>query len=181
VSNPHPGRFLDLLEQTEGPVLDCGSGGRYWDRVINLDPVHTPWNTITADGCALPFRDGSFTLVLSQAVLEHVERPHDYIDEIYRVLKPGGKLYLEVAFIQPVHMAPMHFRNYTPFGVQYECRAFEEIELGSLGWFSETIAWLCRESGVRAPRVSEPKPDKALNAASGVYFLGRKPDHSRIS
>lgn len=176
MTNPVPGRFTALLEQTDGLALDCGSGGRWYEnRVISLDPVHTEWNHVTASGCALPFADETFTLVLSQAVLEHVDEPKDYISEIYRVLKPGGKLYLEVAFIQPIHMAPMHYRNYTPWGVKYECRQFEEIELGSLGWFSETIAWLCRESGVPAPPVREPKPDKMLNAASGVYFIGMKP------
>lgn len=155
-------------------MLDCGSGGRYWPGVINMDYVFTEWNTVTGDALALPFKDEAFTLVLSQAVLEHLTDPQRSVDEVFRVLKPGGMFYCEAAFIQPVHMAPIHYFNVTPHGMRWLCRNFEEIELGSIGWFSETIAWLCRESGVRPPRVSEPQPDKALNAASGVYFLGRK-------
>jgi SAM-dependent methyltransferase len=177
VSNAIPGRFLDLLAQTDGPVLDCGSGGRMWPGVVNLDPIHTPWNTITANGTALPFPDETFTLCLSQAVLEHVLDPPAYIAEIYRVLRPGGLLYIEAAFIQPIHMAPMHYQNFTPFGLAHACRAFEIESSGAMGWFHETIAWLCRASGVSPPkqRVKEPKGDGYLQAASGVWLLGRKP------
>jgi SAM-dependent methyltransferase len=177
VSNAWPGRFLDLLAQTEGPVLDCGSGGRWHERIVNIDPIYTPWNTVTADGTQLPFPDETFTLTLSQAVLEHCIDPPTYIAEIYRTLKPGGLLYIEAAFIQPIHMAPMHYQNFTPFGLAYICRAFETVDSGAMGWFHETIAWLCRASGVNPPkqRVKEPKGDGYLQAASGVWLLGRKP------
>jgi 2-polyprenyl-3-methyl-5-hydroxy-6-metoxy-1,4-benzoquinol methylase len=50
-----------------------------------------------ADGQALPFRDGSFDVVLSHAVIEHVADAPRYLRECRRVLKPGGWMYLSTA------------------------------------------------------------------------------------
>jgi SAM-dependent methyltransferase len=50
-----------------------------------------------ADGQALPFRDASFDLLLSHAVLEHVADAPRYLRECARVLRPGGSMYLSTA------------------------------------------------------------------------------------
>jgi len=42
----------------------------------------------------LPYDTGAFDAVLSCGVLEHVEDPDASLDELHRVLKPGGRLYL---------------------------------------------------------------------------------------
>jgi ubiquinone/menaquinone biosynthesis C-methylase UbiE len=44
----------------------------------------------------LPFKDGFFDLVISSAVLEHVGDIGETIREMYRVLKPNGKIYHEI-------------------------------------------------------------------------------------
>lgn len=43
------------------------------------------------DGVSMPFKSGSFQTVISNCVLEHVERLPELLREIYRVLKPGGR------------------------------------------------------------------------------------------
>jgi len=50
-----------------------------------------------ADGQALPFRDASFDLLLSHAVIEHVADAPRYLRECARVLRPGGWMYLSTA------------------------------------------------------------------------------------
>lgn len=47
-----------------------------------------------ADAQALPFQDHSFDLVLSCECLEHVPNPSKALAEMYRVLRPGGRLIL---------------------------------------------------------------------------------------
>lgn len=44
----------------------------------------------------LPFEDQSFEVVTLLAVLEHIENEQAILQEIYRVLTPGGKLILTV-------------------------------------------------------------------------------------
>ena len=50
-----------------------------------------------ADGMFLPFRDGSFDLVLSHAVIEHFADAPLYLRECARVLAPGGHVFLSTA------------------------------------------------------------------------------------
>jgi ubiquinone/menaquinone biosynthesis C-methylase UbiE len=45
-----------------------------------------------ADACALPFAAASFDLVVSSECIEHVARPLRALDEMARVLRPGGTL-----------------------------------------------------------------------------------------
>ena len=50
-----------------------------------------------ADGTALPFGEGSFDLVLSHSVIEHVADPLAYLKEARRVLAPRGVMLLNTA------------------------------------------------------------------------------------
>lgn len=52
---------------------------------------------VHADGCRLPFPTGSFDTILSHAVIEHVDDHPAYLRDARRVLRPGGRLYLQTA------------------------------------------------------------------------------------
>jgi arsenite methyltransferase len=47
---------------------------------------------VRADAAALPFHDGSFDAVACLAALYLIERPLQALDELVRVLAPGGRL-----------------------------------------------------------------------------------------
>ncbi|MBI3932556.1 MAG: class I SAM-dependent methyltransferase [Acidobacteria bacterium] len=52
---------------------------------------------VQGDGTRLPFRGGSFDLVFSHSVIEHVASAEAYLHECHRVLRAGGVLYLSTA------------------------------------------------------------------------------------
>ena len=78
-------------------ALNLGAGRtRIHPRAINIDLYEADGIDIVTRGHGLPFRSDVLSLVLSQEVLEHLERPADTISEIHRVLRPGGKFYCQV-------------------------------------------------------------------------------------
>ena len=72
-----------------------------------------------ASGLDLPFRDASFDTVLCLQVLEHVPRPWRLLDEIARVLRPGGALVLTAPHIWGLHEEPRDYYRFTPFGLRH--------------------------------------------------------------
>ena len=79
----------------------------------------TGTNTCVYDGKKIPFSDGEFDYVFSTEVMEHVPEPKEFLNEIYRVLKPGGILIMTVPFMQPLHEEPYDFYRYTKYGLKH--------------------------------------------------------------
>lgn len=102
-----------------GFILDAGAGLRKdpHPKVINAEIYDYPSTDILCIGQSLPFRDNTFEAVLSFAVLEHVDNPFQCADELVRVVKPGGKIYVIIPFLQEEHGYPSHYFNCTRFGV----------------------------------------------------------------
>jgi len=146
--NPYPDRFRNLVANLHpnGLALDCGGGDRRFgdDRVFNLEYMNYRLPDLYADGLRLPFKNDSFDLILSQAVLEHVPDPQRAVDEMIRVLKPGGLIYIEVAFMQPLHAVPSHYMNVTPYGLRHLCTALDVLDEGVFGGLTETFSWFAR-------------------------------------
>jgi ubiquinone/menaquinone biosynthesis C-methylase UbiE len=57
-----------------------------------FDHLNLKGNFQVADAQALPFPDNTFDCVCSMGVLHHVPDTQKAIEEIYRVIKPGGRL-----------------------------------------------------------------------------------------
>lgn len=180
--NEYPTRFLQLLADLppDAVVLDCGAGGRRMPdrRVIALEYARHPCNDVQGDALRLPFRDGCFDLVLSQAVLEHVTDPALAVREMSRVLRPGGVLYAEAAFIQPVHMAPHHYFNVTPHGMRWlgEQAGLEVLEQGTVGSLEGTLNWIALVGDVHIDFKlnGEPAFGRMPLVASGVTMVAKK-------
>jgi SAM-dependent methyltransferase len=98
-------------------ILNVGSGaGRFDDRIrpglrtINLDVAWSPRVHLLADGHFLPFENDSLDGIFSNAVLEHVQRPWIVAEEMWRVLKPGGRIFVQAPFLNIVHDTHDYFR-----------------------------------------------------------------------
>jgi SAM-dependent methyltransferase len=145
LSRQNCARFVDLLKQssTSPTVLVIGAGakGEGSDRLWSDPALHktgidiyvSPTVDYVADAHFLPFADASFDGAWIQAVLEHVVSPEDVTREIHRVLKPGGVVYAETAFMQQVHGGPYNFCRFTVTGHSFLFRDFAAIDMGGNG------------------------------------------------
>jgi SAM-dependent methyltransferase len=71
------------------------------ERYITAD-IESPWAKVKMDIHEIPFKAGTFDVVLCNHVLEHVRDDIKAMTEICRVLKPGGFAVLQVPFFSPV-------------------------------------------------------------------------------
>lgn len=49
---------------------------------------------MTADASGMPFEDNSFDTIIMNDAMEHVDQPEKTLQECFRVLKPGGHLFI---------------------------------------------------------------------------------------
>lgn len=164
-------RFYEILRQLphDAVILDVGGGKRQLDdkRYINLEysPYEEP--DLLGDAMNLPFRDNVIDFVYSSAVLEHVRNPLKVGEEIFRVLKPGGRVYANSAFMQPVHSEGQHFFNATPYGIDL---IFDKFRSRQVSWeigFADTIRWMVNVVGVNGV-VDQEKLDQFFDLADEI-------------
>lgn len=68
------------------------------------------------DAAGLDFEDDSFDLVFSYDAFEHFSNPSNVFDEVYRVVKAGGYIYLDFG---PLYNSPMGLHAYRQITVPY--------------------------------------------------------------
>lgn len=96
---------------------------------------------LQADALALPFREGSFDLVVSQDTIEHVEDDRGFVGEVARVLNPRGTFIVftpwrEAHTTQPDN--PFHLREYSAASLrELLAPRFAEVRFWGRRWGSE--------------------------------------------
>lgn len=113
-------KFLDYLDIKDGDaVLDCGCGEGFYTMIVselydaritafdlNAELLERACNWIKDNGMVkfingdiakgLPFEENTFDKIIFSEVLEHLESDREALNEIYRVLRPGGTVCLTV-------------------------------------------------------------------------------------
>lgn len=116
-------------------VLDFGCGTKPFKKLfhdvnceyIGLDVYEGSSVDVVYDGDAIPLEDRSVDLVHSVSVFEHVEMLDTSLQEIARVLKPGGTLIGIVPFMNHVHGVPYDYHRPTRLGWEQKLKnAFGE-------------------------------------------------------
>lgn len=109
------GRFianrLPAAGVAPGPCLDVGAGTAPYAaalvrvvpglRHVAVDLICDDCTAVAADAVALPFADGSASLVCAFQVLAHLPEPRHALAEAHRVLAPGGCLLMTYPFLCP--------------------------------------------------------------------------------
>lgn len=134
-----------------GRVLDFGGGSKsnYFNEIMNwgdpdqgyvyesanIDHKIEPTYILDNNG-KIPIDDGSFDTVISLNTFEHVDDLTGAFSEVYRVLKPAGRLIFIVPFIFRVHGHPNDYLRGTPsfWNKILKVHDFEEIVIESMNW-----------------------------------------------
>ncbi|MBI4806805.1 MAG: class I SAM-dependent methyltransferase [Desulfovibrio sp.] len=186
----------------DSAVVNLGCGPRGLPGrpdIINVDIASFDQVDICANATDLPFGDSTVDCILNLAMLEHVRHAQKVIEEMHRVLKPGGTIFGYVPFCQPLHAAPSDFCRWTLSGACELFDSFEIVESGvgagpTSGWLWITVEWMSMLLSFGSTtlkdllalafmllffplkhldRLMERHPD-AERIASGLYLRGRK-------
>jgi len=177
-------------------ILVIGAGDTSIEGDVTYTDVAFGKNVMCiADAHDLPFVAQTFDACFAIAVLEHVADPYRCVDEMMRVLRPGGYIFAETPFMQPVHMREYDFTRFTYLGHRRLFRRFDDIRSGIAGGPGTSASQLLRyaitstssKSSVRrwvhlaAILVTYPlrwldhlsyAKSGAYDSASGFYFFG---------
>jgi SAM-dependent methyltransferase len=140
-------------------VLDAGAGEntpyRSLFRHLEYESADVAGEaTYKGDIAALPVEDDRFDLIVSTQLLEHVPNPGAVLSELFRVVKPGGRLWLTTPLFYEEHMQPYDFFRYTRFGLQrlFEDAGFEIEEISELEGYFGTLEYQLDVASRSLPR-----------------------------
>ncbi|MBO9573595.1 MAG: class I SAM-dependent methyltransferase [Chitinophagaceae bacterium] len=134
-----------------GILLDFGCGRKPYEdlftveKYIGVDMEQTGHEhtlskvDVYYDGKTIPFENEYFDSVFCSEVFEHIFNIEEILQEVSRVLKPGGKMLVTVPFCWNEHEIPYDFGRYTSFGIKHVLSkaGFEILEYHKTGNFSK--------------------------------------------
>lgn len=124
-------RMRSIAGRAQGILVDLGCGHRPYEPLfsnsveryigfdLNPDRYGPGEVDVVSDSAALPLAADSVDTVLSNQVLEHVREPGNAVDEMARILKPGGLAIITAPHIWGVHEEPHDYFRFTPFGLRH--------------------------------------------------------------
>ena len=133
-----------------GRVLDAGAGesrhaplfAKQQYVSVDLAVGDAAWNyrklDCIADLAALPFASGAFDALINIVTLEHLPDPARAMNEMARVLRPGGRVLIAAPHEWEVHQSPHDYFRYTRHGLEHllSTAGFAEIEIKpAVGYF----------------------------------------------
>lgn len=140
--------------------LGCGEGrgvellAPLAQEYIALDKIDEVINRLKEKHPSLDFRqavfppfkgieDNSFDSIVSFQVIEHVKADHDFLSEIHRVLKPGGKAILTTPNIKKtLTRNPWHVREYTAAQLtELAKKYFDKVDMKGVGGNEKVMAY----------------------------------------
>lgn len=143
--NPLSKTIYKYSDYISGAVLDIGCGHQPYNhffqknitRYIGLDYDFIDASPdVVGNALCLPFSADQFDTVISFQVLEHLPNPFKTFEEIFRVLKPNGKLILTAPQSWRKHEKPHDYFRFTNFGLSYLCNhsGLSPITIQSVGY-----------------------------------------------
>jgi SAM-dependent methyltransferase len=166
-------------------ILDAGSGD------LRYKPFFHRQNYESADFCqvekkyetptyecdlkAIPVEDGRYDAVVMTQVLEHLPQPSKVLAELYRVLKPGGRILVTAPLWYPEHEKPFDFFRFTQYGMR-QLFLDSGFVVEDIHWLEGWMATISHQLEIMAKEL--PKSPAELKREIGwpaafVFFLAR--------
>jgi SAM-dependent methyltransferase len=138
-------------------VLDAGAGDAPYRSLFahvryetaDFELVDKPYakSTYVCDLASIPAEDSRFDAILFNQVMEHLPEPKLVLRELFRVLKPGGRMIFTAPLFYEEHEQPYDFYRYTQFAVRY---LFSEagFQIDRLDWlegYYSTVGYQMRK------------------------------------
>ncbi len=126
-------RYRPYFAHTRYLTADFAQGENAWD-YSGLDMI--------AEINELPVKTSSADAVVCTQVLEHVPEPGQTLQELHRVLKPSGRLYLTAPQAFGEHQEPYDFFRFTSFGLKHLMKkaGFKIISVEARGGFFKFLS-----------------------------------------
>jgi len=113
------GEILEIGSKDYGSTVPFRQHIKH-SKYVGLDMAAGPGVDVVGDIskelCGLP--EGHFSLVICCSVLEHVERPWMMAENITRLTKPGGRLYMSVPWVWRYHAYPDDYFRFSWRGIE---------------------------------------------------------------
>ena len=138
-----------IPENGEYRVLDIGCGLKPYfpffkgkiSEYIGIDSDISLNADIKADlDEPLLLQEENVDIIICTQVLEHVKRPKFLVDEMFRVCKKGGIVFLSAPFVWEVHNYPQDYWRFTEQGLKLLFEKFSEIKIIPCGNTAQGIA-----------------------------------------
>ena len=119
----------------------------------------------------LPYRDGSYDVIILDQVFEHLKHPWRAADEIKRVLRPNGLSICTSVFVYPLHKFGVYedYYRFSPEGLRIIFENFKIVS--SEGWGSAQVLRMAYGHSDRGPEGSDPI-SKHEAKRLGIYEFG---------
>lgn len=172
-------------QHISGVLYDLGAGKapykewlmQFADKYVSVDwpaSYHNAQPDITADlNESLPIASEVADAVILLSVMEHLREPQKMLREVYRILKPGGVLLLQVPWQWWVHEAPHDYFRYTPYGLEFlfQSAGLTDIVIEAQGGVFATLVLKINYLSLRF--LKGPRPVRAVLAAllRPLWFL----------
>jgi SAM-dependent methyltransferase len=116
-----------FLKEKKGKILDVGCGASPYKPLVNKQAEYIGVDIVDADkfqyqnndimkfdGFNIPLPESSVDYIFCTEVIEHSPNAAVLIDDMYRVLRKGGRIFLTVPWSARFHYIPYDYFRYTP-------------------------------------------------------------------